>query len=122
MSRGLYDLPGPDAIFFLGGIFIETKGKQKGIYFKVSEEERDLIEQKMALAGVRNMSGYQGLSQQKCIEKIWQDCSPQTAAKLLDVLCAYFEFRMGTGRWTDEDYQDYDMVQKISERLRSIDG
>ena len=33
-------------------------GKQKGIYFKVSEGERDLIEQKMALAGVRNMSGY----------------------------------------------------------------
>ena len=43
---------------FLGGIFIVENGKQKGIYFKVSEEERDLIEQKMALAGISNMSGY----------------------------------------------------------------
>lgn len=42
----------------MGGIFIVESGKQKGIYFKVSEEERDLIEQKMALAGIRNMSGY----------------------------------------------------------------
>lgn len=71
---------------------------------------------------IYNDKDYQGLSQQKCIEKIWQDCSPQTVAKLLDALCAYFEFRMGTGHWTDEDYQDYDVVQKISERLRSIDG
>ena len=58
MGRGPYDyltLPLP---FLLGGIFIVENGKQKGIYFKVSEGERDLIEQKMALAGVRNMSGY----------------------------------------------------------------
>ena len=38
--------------------FIATKEKQKGIYFKVSEEERNLIEQKMALAGVHNMSAF----------------------------------------------------------------
>ena len=38
--------------------FIAAKEKQKGIYFKVSEEERNLIEQKMALAGVRNMSAF----------------------------------------------------------------
>ena len=58
MGRGPYDyLPLP-SLFLLGGIFIVESGKQKGIYFKVSEEERNLIEQKMALAGVRNMSGY----------------------------------------------------------------
>ena len=45
-------------LFLLGGIFIVENGKQKGIYFKVSKKERDLIEQKMALAGVHNMSGY----------------------------------------------------------------
>ena len=44
--------------FFLGGILIVENGKQKGIYFKVSEKERDLIEQKMALAGIHNMSGF----------------------------------------------------------------
>ena len=37
---------------------IEQKNKQKGIYFKVSEQERNLIEQKMALAGVHNMSAF----------------------------------------------------------------
>ena len=29
-----------------------------GIYFKVSDDERRLIEQKMELAGIRNMSAY----------------------------------------------------------------
>lgn len=32
--------------------------KSGGIYFKVTDEERGLIEQKMALAGVHNMSAY----------------------------------------------------------------
>ena len=58
MGRGTYDyLPLP-SLFLLGGIFIVENSTQKGIYFKVSDKERDLIEQKMALAGVRNMSGY----------------------------------------------------------------
>ena len=58
MGRGTYDyLPLP-SLFVLGGIFIVENGKQKGIYFKASERELDLIKQKMALAGVRNMSGY----------------------------------------------------------------
>ncbi len=35
-----------------------AKGKSNGIYFKVTDEERSLIEQKMALAGVHNMSAY----------------------------------------------------------------
>ena len=35
-----------------------AKEKTGGIYFKVTDEERALIEQKMALAGVRNMSAY----------------------------------------------------------------
>ena len=37
--------------------FIVGKEKQKGIYFKVSERERNLM-QKMALAGVHNMSAF----------------------------------------------------------------
>ena len=35
-----------------------AREKTSGIYFKVTDEERALIEQKMALAGVRNMSAY----------------------------------------------------------------
>ena len=35
-----------------------AKEKNSGIYFKVSEEDRKLIEQRMELAGIRNMSGY----------------------------------------------------------------
>jgi hypothetical protein len=35
-----------------------AKEKTSGIYFKVTNEERALIEQKMALVGVRNMSAY----------------------------------------------------------------
>ena len=58
MGRGPYDYLTLPSIFLLGGIFIVENRKQKGIYFKVSEKERDLIEQKMALAGVSNMSGF----------------------------------------------------------------
>ena len=35
-----------------------AKEKTSGIYFKVSEEERKLIEERMELAGIRNMSGF----------------------------------------------------------------
>lgn len=35
-----------------------AKEKTRGIYFKVSEEERKLIEQRMELASVHNMSGF----------------------------------------------------------------
>ena len=35
-----------------------AKGKSSGIYFKVTDEERSLIEQRMALMGVHNMSAY----------------------------------------------------------------
>ena len=35
-----------------------AKEKTSGIYFKVSEEDRKRIEQRMELAGIRNMSGY----------------------------------------------------------------
>ena len=35
-----------------------AKDKTRGIFFKVSEEDRKLIEQRMGLAGIRNMSAY----------------------------------------------------------------
>ncbi len=35
-----------------------AREKTSGIYFKVTDEERNLIEQRMALAGIRNMSAY----------------------------------------------------------------
>lgn len=36
----------------------DTTEKMTGIYFKLTERERQIIEQKMALAGVHNMSAY----------------------------------------------------------------
>ena len=58
INRGPYDsLPHHDLSFRRTNI-IAAKEKQKGIYFKVSEQERNLIEQKMALAGVHNMSAF----------------------------------------------------------------
>ena len=35
-----------------------AKEKTSGIYFKVTDEERELIEQRMVLMGVHNMSAY----------------------------------------------------------------
>lgn len=71
---------------------------------------------------IYNDKDYQGLSQQKCVEKIWDECSPKTVAKLLNVLCDFFAFRMGTDHWVDEDYQDYNTIQEIIKRLGAVDG
>ncbi len=35
-----------------------AREKTSGIYFKVTDKERELIEKRMALAGIRNMSAY----------------------------------------------------------------
>jgi len=43
-----------------------AKERTSGIYFKVTDEERALIKQRMALMGVRNMSAY--------IRKMCIDC------------------------------------------------
>lgn len=58
VNRGPYVSPCPAVISISGGVLIENKTKLKGIYFKISEEDRKLIEQKMELAGVRNMSAF----------------------------------------------------------------
>lgn len=60
---------------------------------------------------------FSGLSQQKCVEKIWDDHSPKTTAKLLAALSEYFCFAMGTAFWSDEDGFDYRQVEEIIKRL-----
>lgn len=65
-------------------------------------------------------AGYKGLSQQKCIQKIWDECSPQIIAKLLKTLSDYFCFKMGTDWWSDEDNYDYQQIQHIIERLQTL--
>lgn len=65
-------------------------------------------------------AGYKGLSQQKCIQKIWDECSPKIIAKLLKALSDYFCFKMGTNWWSDEDNYDYQQVQQIIERLKTF--
>lgn len=60
---------------------------------------------------------YKDLSQQKCVEKIWNDSNPQTVAKLLSALSDYFCFAMGTDYWSDEDGYDYRQVEEIIKRL-----
>lgn len=65
-------------------------------------------------------AGYKGLSQQKCIQKIWDECSPQIIAKLLKTLSDYFCFKMETDWWSDEDNYDYQQIQHIIERLQTL--
>lgn len=64
-------------------------------------------------------SDFQSLSQQKCIEKIFNEYSAQTIAKLLTALSEYFCFGMGTDWWSDDDQYDYSAVKKIIERLET---
>ena len=64
--------------------------------------------------------GYKGLSQEKCIKKIWDEGSPQIIANLLETLSEYFCFAMGTDWWSDEDSYDYKQVQDIITRLKGM--
>ena len=63
---------------------------------------------------------FKGLSQQKCIEKILDTCSPQVIASMLKVFCKYFAFYYRESSWNAENLNDHDRVQKIIKRLDSI--
>lgn len=64
---------------------------------------------------------YKGLSQQKCIEKIWDTESPKTIANLLSALCDYFNYKMGFDDWSPEDQSDYREIKKIIARLQNME-
>ena len=76
-----------------------AKSKTSGIYFKVTDEERSLIEQRMALMGVHNMSAYirkmcidgyivrEGFTMSELVEKLaeqygWSPSVPNLSDKL----------------------------------------
>jgi hypothetical protein len=61
---------------------------------------------------------FKELSQQKCVEKIWDEKDDHTVANLTTSLCDYFCFQMGNSYWSDEDQWDYKQVQEIIKRLR----
>lgn len=89
----------------------------KGIHNKTTTKE--LILEACGI-NIFEDKGYKSLSQQKCIQKIWDECRPQTIANLLISLSDYFCFKMGTDWWSDEDNYDYQQVQNIIERLKSL--
>ena len=106
-------------LFGISGGFIFKFWSDNGSYNK--NVTHDLI---LDACGIDIYSDkrYSDLSQQKCIEKIWNEESPQTVAKLLSSLCDYFCFRMGTSYWDDDDSFDYRQVEEIIERLKNLDS
>lgn len=63
---------------------------------------------------------FKDLSQQKCVEKIWDEKDPATTANLIDALCEFFSFTMGSSFWSDEDQWDYQQAKTIVSRLRNM--
>lgn len=63
---------------------------------------------------------YRNLSQEKCINKILNEGSPQHIAKLLKNLSEYFLFEMQSYDWEKEDVHYFNKVQKIIDRLEGI--
>ena len=61
-----------------------------------------------------------GLSQQKCIEKIWDTCSPRKIANMLKAFCDYYRFHYQDPIWNEADLNDYNYVETLIERLDSI--
>lgn len=65
---------------------------------------------------------YSLLSQQKCVEKIFNSNNPKLVSDLLKGLCDFFNFKMGRYNWCDEDIDDYQSVQRIIERLQGSES
>ena len=92
--------------------------KLKGIYFKLTPDERKLIEQKMELAGIRNMSGY---IRKMCIDgytvslKIPElaDCSKYLRAASNNLNQIARRVNSGGGYYPDE-------IDEISEKLGEV--
>ena len=58
------------------------------------------------------------LSQQKCVEKIWDEESPQKVAKILSDLCEYFYLLNGDDIRKRERHE-FQAVQNIIKRLKT---
>lgn len=103
-------------LFGINGGFVFKFWSDRGEYNKTIT--KDLIAEACGI-NIFDDEGYKGLSQQKCIQKIWDEESPHTVANLLKSLSDYFCFQMGGSYWGDEDQSDYQQVQKIIERLEA---
>ena len=103
-------------LFGISGGFIFKYWSDRGYHNK--NDTKDLLLDSCGI-NIYEHPEYKSLSQQKCIEKILNECSSLTIAKLLSTLCDYFSFKMGTDCWSPEDGYDYDGVQKIINRLKA---
>lgn len=109
-----------ETIYRLFGIqegFVFIWWARQGKYNK--NKTKDLIQDACGI-NIYDDEEFQCLSQQKCVEKIWDECSPQIVAKLLTALCDYFCFGMAGCSWNDEDQRDYNEVQEIIKRLTAM--
>ena len=106
-------------LFGISDGFIFKYWSQKGEYNK--NKTKDLILDSCGI-NIYEDKKYKTLSQQKCIEKIWNEAPPKTVAKLLQALCDYFSFYMGDSWWSDEDSYDYRQVKEIIDRLNSLES
>ena len=103
-------------LFGINGGFVFKFWSDRGEYNKTIT--KDLIADACGI-NIFDDESYKGLSQQKCIQKIWDEESPHTVASLLKSLSDYFCFQMGDSFWGDDDQSDYRQVQRIIERLEA---
>ena len=103
-------------IFGIADGYVFKYWSDRGKYNKT--KTKDLILDTCSI-NIFDDDGYKGLSQEKCIRKIWNEGTPQMIANLLEGLSKYFCFGMGTDCWESEDKYDYNQVQDIIKRLRT---
>lgn len=103
-------------LFGISGGYIFDYWTKQGKYNK--NTTRQIIKEACGI-DIYTDHPYNTLSQQKCVEKIWDDGNPQMVANLLSVMSDYFEYEMGSYFWSDDDQIDYRLVKGVIERLRS---
>lgn len=103
-------------LFGIEAGFIFKFWSDKQLYNK--NKTKDLVADSCGI-NIYEDPDFRELSQQKCIEKIWNEKDARTVANLIESLCNYFSFQMGSDYWSNEDQWDYQQAQEIIKRLRS---
>ena len=106
-------------LFGIGGGYIFKYWSDKNQYNK--NDTRDIILDSCEI-DIYNDKDYSSLSQQKCVEKIFNSDNPKLVSNLLKGLCGFWDFKMDRYDWDDKDCYDYQLVQNIIERLQSSES
>ena len=104
-------------LFGIAGGYVFNYLQSRGQYNKTTTQNLILEACKI---DIYNDEPYKHLSQQKCVEYIFNKGTPQEIANLLEIFCEYYCLSAADNNWwSGEDSRDYQYVENLIKKLRS---